>query len=99
MQKGLPQLAVYHLNDMLFFPVDQNIVRVSKDEGDLIFFINAPASTLSALFRPFIWVASNSHPPPHKSPDASSSSELRHFMQHTQIRRHTSLTPMSASKS
>ena len=51
LRDSLPQLVVYHSFKPHTLPVDQDFVRVAKDEADLIFYINIPASD---LFRPFI---------------------------------------------
>ena len=55
LRNSLPQLVVYHSFQPHTVPVDQDFVRVAKNEVELIFYINVPASDLSDLFRPFIW--------------------------------------------
>ena len=95
---SLPQLVVYHSFQPHTVPVDQDFVRVAKDEAELIFYINVSASDLSDLFRPFIWAGSLQRPQARKQTDPSSSLAFRQFMGHEQVRRHTSLTPASNSQ-
>ena len=94
---SIPQLVVYHSFQPHTVPVDQDLVRVAKDEAELIFYINVPASDLSDLFRPFIWAGSLLRPQSRKQTDPASSLAFRQFMGHEQVRRHTSLTPASNS--
>ena len=94
---SLPQLLVYHLYKPLPLPVDQDLVRVAKDGADLIFYINVPVSELSDLFWPFIWAGSLQRPQIKKPADPASSLAFRQFMAHEQVRRHTSLNPVSKS--
>ena len=98
LRNSLPQLVVYHYFQPHTVPVDQDFVRVSKDEAELIFYINVPASDLSDLFRPFIWAGSLQRPQTRKRTDPASSLAFRQFMGHEQVRRHTSLTPASNSQ-
>ena len=98
MYESLPQLLVYHLYKPHPLPVDQDLVRVAKDGADLIFYINVHVSDLSDLFRPFIWAGSLQRPHVKKTTDPASSLAFRQFMAHEQVRRHTSLTPVSNSQ-
>ena len=98
LRNSLPQLVVYHSFQSHTMPVDQDFVRVAKDEAELIFYINVPASDLSDLFRPFIWAGSLQHPQTRKQTDPASSLAFRQLMGHEQVRRHTSLTPASNSQ-
>ena len=49
LRNSIPQLVVYHSFQPHTVPVDQDLVRVAKDEAELIFYINVPASDLSDL--------------------------------------------------
>ena len=98
LRNSLPQLVVYHSFQPHTVPVDQNLVKVAKDEAELIFYINVPASDLSDLFRPFIWAGSLQRPQTRKQTDPASSLAFRQFMGHEQVRRHTSLNPASNSQ-
>ena len=91
LRHSLPQLVVYHSFQPHTMPGDQDIFRVAKDEAELIFYINVPASDLSDLFRPFIWAGSLQRPQTRKQTDPASSFAFRQFMGHEQVRRHSYL--------